>query len=94
VISKNDQAGKNDNKIFIKKDIKDSNPKLPPKPQGANSVNYKLPPKKPTGQYDPSYKQEVKYESKKSIESGSRPQIARSNRSNSVQRVIYPSWWG
>lgn len=68
ITNKHDQAEKVDiNKYALKKEIKDSTPKLPPKPQIANSVNYKLPPKKPSGQYDQNYKQEVKYESKKNI---------------------------
>lgn len=61
VTNKNDTGLKNDKKYSMKKEqIKDSTPKLPPKPQGHQNLNYKLPPKKPTVGYEASSKQEVK----------------------------------
>ena len=93
VSGKHDQGVKQE---YNKQEVKGSTPKLPPKPQGQN-LNYKLPPKPSMGQYEPP-RPESKQESKKNIEvnkskptssSGSRP-----NRSSSMQRVIYPSWWG
>ena len=44
VINKNDQGSKNESKKSVP-NIKDSTPKLPPKPSGGQNLNYKLPPR-------------------------------------------------
>ena len=93
--NKNDQGVKQEyNKYMMKKEESKNTPKLPPKPQG-QQLNYKMPPKPAMGQYEPP-RPESKQESKKEINK-SKPTSSsgsRSNRSNSMQRIIYPSWWG
>lgn len=64
-------------------------PKLPPKPQ--QNLNYKLPPK------PSSYQTEQESNGKKPTYNSKEEKIStpsRSNRSSSVQKIIYPSWWG
>jgi hypothetical protein len=74
----------------VRKDDQKSVPmKLPPKPQP--NLNYKLPPK-PT-----SYQVEAPQERKPSVNNvkeTERVSSARGKRSSSVQKIIYPSWWG
>ena len=64
--------------------------KLPPKPQ--QNLNYKLPPKPNSYQVEQESNGKKPSYNSKEVEKISTP--SRSNRSSSVQKIIYPSWWG
>jgi hypothetical protein len=64
--------------------------KLPPKPQ--QNLNYKLPPKPNSYQVENELNGKKPSYNSKEVEKISTP--SRSNRSSSVQKIIYPSWWG
>jgi hypothetical protein len=55
-------------------------------------LNYKLPPKPNSYQVDHDSNGKKPSYNSKEIEKVSTP--SRSNRSSSVQKIIYPSWWG